>query len=134
MTIYGDGAQCRAFSYVDDIMEPLFKAAVDPRAKNEIINLGGKLETRLLDACHLVSLVTKHNDHVYLEARHEAKMAWSTHQKSVDLLDYTETVSLMEGLTRMWRWIATQPDRTRKVWERYELDKGIYSFWRSIEG
>jgi UDP-glucose 4-epimerase len=130
MTIYGDGSQCRAFSYVDDIMEPLFKAAVDPRAKNEIINLGGKLETRLLDACHLVSIVTKHTAHVHLEARHEAKMAWSTYQKSVELLDYNETVTLTEGLIRMWAWLAAQPDRDRKLWDEYELDKGIYSFWK----
>lgn len=130
MTIYGDGTQCRAFSYVDDIMEPLFKAAVDPRAKNEIINLGGKHETRLLDACHFVGLVTNHKDHVHLEARHEAKLAWSTWQKSVDLLDYKETVPLMEGLRRMWNWIGAQPDRDRRYWDSYEIEKGIYSFWK----
>lgn len=134
MTIYGDGDQCRAFSYIDDIMEPLFKAAVDSRAKNEIINLGGKHETRLIDACHLVGIVTKHVDHVHLEARHEAKMAWSTYQKSVELLDYTETVSLTEGLRRMWDWLATQPERERKLWSEYELEKGIYSFWKSTTG
>lgn len=131
MTIYGDGTQCRAFSYIDDIMAPLFKAATDPRAKNEIINLGGKQETRLLDACHLVGLVTKHTEHVHLETRHEVKMAWSTYQKSVELLDYEETVPLMEGLRRMWAWLATQPDRERKHWAAYELEKGIYSFWKT---
>lgn len=134
MTIYGDGSQCRAFSYVDDIMEPLFKAAFDPRAKNEIINLGGKHETALNDACELVAGVTGRADRIHLEARHEVKLAWSTYQKSVEILDYTETVSLEEGLTRMWNWLVTRPDRARKVWERYELDKGIYSFWRFIEG
>ena len=134
MTIYGDGSQCRAFSYVDDIMEPLFKAAFDPRAKNEIINLGGKHETALNDACELVAEVTGRADRVHLEARHEVKLAWSTYQKSVEILDYTETVSLEEGLTRMWNWLVTRPDRARKVWERYELEKGIYSFWRFIEG
>jgi len=130
MTIYGDGTQCRAFSYIDDIMEPLFKAAVDPRAKNAIINLGGKHETPLTVACEMVSKVTGHADRVNLESRHEVRLAWSTWQKSVDLLDYDEKVGLEEGLGRMWEWALTQPDRERKTWKEYEIEKGIYSFWK----
>lgn len=131
MTIYGDGTQCRAFSYIDDIMEPLLKAAVDPRAKNQIINLGGKRETQILDACRLVGTVTGSENFVHLEGRHEVKLAWSTYEKSVELLDYTENVPLEEGLKRMWEWIGVQPDRERKLWDSYEIEKGIYSFWKS---
>jgi len=132
MTIYGDGLQCRAFSYIDDIMSPLFKAATESAAKNEIINLGGKHETALNDACELVAQVTGWNERTHLEERHEVKLAWSTYKKSVDILDYQENVPLKEGLKLMWNWIATQPRRERKAWDSYELDKGIYSFWKSI--
>ena len=130
MTIYGDGTQCRAFSYIDDIMEPLFKAAIDPRSKNAIINLGGKYEIPLATACDLVAKVTGHGVRVNLEPRHEVKLAWSTWQKSVDLLDYDEKINLEEGLRRMWTWTLTQPDRERKTWKEYEIEKGIYSFWK----
>jgi len=130
MTIYGDGTQCRAFSYIDDIMEPLFKAATDSRAKNAIINLGGKKEIPLSDACELVAKVTGHTARVNLESRHEVRLAWSTWQKSVDVLDYDEKVPLEEGLRRMWKWVLEQPDRERKTWKEYEIDKGIYSFWK----
>ena len=41
MTIFGDGEQTRAFSYIDDSLEPLWNAAVRPEASKEIINLGG---------------------------------------------------------------------------------------------
>ena len=41
LTIYGDGEQTRAFSYIDDCLEPMWKAAILPEASNEIINLGG---------------------------------------------------------------------------------------------
>ena len=40
MSIFGDGEQKRAFSFIDDCLEPLWKAAVDKRASKEIINLG----------------------------------------------------------------------------------------------
>ena len=64
------------------------------------------------------------------EPRHEVKYAWSTYEKSVSYLGYTETVGLAEGLSRMWSWAQKQPDRPRKTWEKYELDTGIYSFWK----
>jgi UDP-glucose 4-epimerase len=30
----------------------------------------------------------------------------------------------------MWEWAQTQPMRDRFVWDNYEIDKGIYSFWK----
>jgi UDP-glucose 4-epimerase len=44
MTIFGDGEQTRAFSYIDDTLEPFWNAAVLPEASNQIINLGGTEE------------------------------------------------------------------------------------------
>lgn len=131
MTIYGDGEQKRAFSYIDDIMQPLFNAAILSSAKNQIINLGGMVETSLNDACIELADVTGHCPKVYLEARHEVKYAWSTYQKSVTHLGYKETVKLEEGLKRMWEWAKKQPDRPRQSWDTYELEKGIYSFWKN---
>jgi len=130
MTIYGDGEQKRAFSYIDDMMQPLYNAAILPSAKNEIINLGGMVETSLNDACIELSGVTGFWPKVYLEQRHEVKYAWSTYEKSVKCLGYKETVHIQEGLSRMWEWAKKQPDRPRKTWENYELDKGLYSFWK----
>ena len=31
----------------------------------------------------------------------------------------------------MWEWAKQQPQRERFVWPQYELDKGIYSFWKN---
>jgi UDP-glucose 4-epimerase len=42
MTIYGDGTQTRAFSYIDDNLEPFWNAAVLPQASKEIINVQNK--------------------------------------------------------------------------------------------
>ena len=41
LSIFGDGSQVRAFSYIDDSLEPLWNAAVSKAASKEIINLGG---------------------------------------------------------------------------------------------
>jgi len=66
----------------------------------------------------------------YLEERHEAKYAWSTHDKSVDLLDYEDKTSLKDGLTEMWNWAKNQENRERRDFDKFEVNKGIYSFWR----
>ena len=67
---------------------------------------------------------------VYLEKRHEVLHAWSTWEKSVDVLGYKDTTSLKEGLTQMWEWAKLQPDRGQFKWSKYEIEKGIYSFWK----
>ena len=68
---------------------------------------------------------------IYLEQRHEAKDAHSTWQKSVDLLGYEDKTSLYDGLTQMWKWAQDQPNRERFIWSNYELEKGIYEYWKS---
>lgn len=129
-TIYGDGEQTRAFSYINDILPCLWKAAIKDSAKNEIVNVGGMKHISLNDAKDILSKITNHNDCVYLEKRHEVKHAWSTYQKSVDILDYKETVTLERGLQLMWNWVKTCPDREKKYWKEYELDTNIYSYWK----
>jgi UDP-glucose 4-epimerase len=129
-TIYGDGEQTRAFSYINDILPCLWKAAIKDSAKNEIINAGGTKHISLNDAKDILSKITNHKDCVYLEKRHEVKHAWSTYQKSIDILDYNESVTLEQGLQLMWNWVKTCPDREKKYWKEYELDTNIYSYWK----
>lgn len=130
MTIFGDGLQKRAFSYIDDAMEPLYNAAIFPEASKQIINLGGITEVSILDAAKTLIEVIGDGKIVHLEPRHEVKYAWSTYQKSVDILNFEHKTSLKEGLTKMWEWAKKQPMRKQFKWNKYELDKGIYSYWR----
>lgn len=132
-TIYGDGEQTRAFSYIDDILPCLWTAAVSERAKNERINLGGKKHVSLNEAARLVAKVTGKSNIVYLEPRHEVKHAWSSYQKSEELLDYQENTTFERGLELMWDWVKKQKERPRIFWPHYELEKNIYSYWNVKE-
>ena len=131
MTIFGDGTQTRAFSYIDDSIEPLWKASQDSRASKQIINLGGIKEYSINEANEVLREVVGGGEVKYFEGRHEVKHSIPTWQKSVDLLDFEHKTDLKEGLTKMWEWVKTQPIRERFVWPSYELDKGIYSFWKT---
>jgi UDP-glucose 4-epimerase len=131
MTIFGDGNQTRAFSYIDDSLQPLWKASQDPRASKQIINLGGIKEYSINEANEILREVIGGGSVQYHEQRHEVKHSIPTWQKSIDLLDFEFKTDLKEGLTKMWEWAKKQPVRERFVWPSYELDKGIYSFWKT---
>jgi len=131
MTIFGDGEQTRAFSFIDDILEPLWNSAIREEASKQIINLGGVEEISIKEAANTLRAVIDTKDEFrYLEARHEVKHSIPTFQKSIDLLDFKSTTTLYDGLEQMWDWAEDQPMRKRFVWDEYELDKGIYSFWK----
>lgn len=130
MTIFGDGEQTRAFSCIDDIVEPLWNSAIKPEASKQIINLGGVEEWSINGANKVLKEIIGSGDTIYKEGRHEVKHSIPTFQKSIDILGFEHKTSLRDGLTDMWEWAQTQPIRKRFVWPSYELDNGIYSFWK----
>lgn len=133
MYIYGDGEQTRAFSYIDDCLEPFWNAATLPTASHQIINVGGTKPITINKACELVAKITNYQNIEHKEARHEVKHAVPSYQKSIDVLSYKETTSLEEGLTEMWEWAQKQPMHPQKVWDKYEITKGLYSYWQNDE-
>ena len=130
MTIFGDGTQKRAFSYVDDCLEPLWKTSQQDNCSKQIINLGGTVHYTINEANEILKNVIKGGETIYKEQRHEVKNAVPTWQKSVDLLNYRDDTNLHNGLVKMWKWAQKQPNRERFVWENYEISKGIYEFWK----
>ena len=131
MTIFGDGEQTRAFSYIDDIVEPLWNSAIRPEASKEIINLGGIEEWSINDANKILKKIIGSGEVVYKEGRHEVKHSIPTFQKSIDILGFEHKTQFENGLYDMWKWAKEQPKRERFVWSEYELDNGIYSFWKT---
>lgn len=131
LTVYGDGKQTRAFSYIDDILPCLWTAAISDKTIGERINLGGIKHVSLNQAVDLVSKVTGINKIIYLEPRHEVKHAWSCHKKSELLLNYKENTSFEEGVKLMWEWVKTTPDRKQIYWKEYELNNYVYSYWKN---
>ncbi len=130
-TIFGDGSQQRAFSFIDDCLLPLWKAGNDARAKNRIINIGSWKYWSIKDAAETLKRIIGNGEIKHEQARHEVKDALPAHELSVTLLDYEDKTTLEEGLTQMWNWAKQQPMRPQKSWDSYELEKGIYGFWKN---
>lgn len=128
--IYGDGNQIRAFTFIDNILPCLFKAAIEPNCSKEIINLGGIEFRTLNDACITLCHLTGYDKVKYAEARLEAKWAVPSYEKSVKLLDYKDSIDFETGLKIMWEWAKNEPDRGQVKWDSYEISRGLYSYWK----
>jgi|TARA_B110000196_G_C21071068_1_gene627493 UDP-glucose 4-epimerase len=132
MTIFGSGNQTRAFSYIDDSLEPLWNSAIEPRASKQIINLGGIHSVSILEANNILkNIIGCPENTIFFEERHEVMHAVSTYQKSIDILGFKHETDLEDGLTKMWEWAKVQPMRNQFIWPSFELDKGLYSFWKN---
>jgi UDP-glucose 4-epimerase len=134
MTIYGDGNQKRAFSYIDDCLTPLWLSSQQENCSKEIINLGSSKYHTINEANKILRSVINGGDVAYQEKRYEVDEAHSTHEKSARLLNYSDKTSLYDGLKSTWEWAQIQPNRKRKEWKIFEIDKGLYDFWNPNNG
>lgn len=137
ITVFGDGEQKRAFSYIDDSLAPMWRAAWHNDASKEIINLGGiheysinELAETVIQTAQDLNIPVKSDKIVHLPPRHEVKYAFSTHHKSQEILGFEHETDLYEGVKKMWEWVLQQPSRDRVIWTDYELDDQLYPYWQ----
>lgn len=78
--VFGDGLQKRDFNYVDDAVEAMLLAAVDPRADGQVFNLGSKEAVSLKDLAALIVFL-------HPSARFEV-VPFPPERKAIDIGDY----------------------------------------------
>lgn len=128
LLVYGDGLQQRAFSYVDDIVLPLYRAGVSPAASRQTINLGGSQPTTIVHAAGLLAEIMGGAPVEHREARHEVHQAWCTVDKSQHFLGYQDKTTLEHGLAAMWDW-ARRTDHVAAPLPPIEMSDGMPSYW-----
>jgi UDP-glucose 4-epimerase len=111
-------------------LSSFWNSATASAASKQIINLGSSKEYTIMEAATILKSVVGDLQIKFTEGRHEVHMAYSTHEKSEKILGFKESTDLPEGLAAMWEWAKKQPQRTQFVWPKYELEKGIYQFWK----
>jgi dTDP-glucose 4,6-dehydratase len=56
LTIYGDGLQTRSFSYVDDLIEGIYRLLLSD--EHEPVNIGNPVETTILEFAQIINALT----------------------------------------------------------------------------
>ena len=106
--IYGDGEQQRAYSYIGDSLPSFLQAGeLNPALNRQIFNIGGKETITVNTLARLVGEEFEAKPEIkFLPDRPcEVKCAYSTWQKSAELLGYEEHYGLREGIRRMALWV-----------------------------
>lgn len=135
MTIFGDGTQTRAFSYIDDVAPVIAASISRPAAYNQVFNVGADKAYSVKELATVVSeAMGVKPDIKNLEARNEVVHAYSTHAKAQKYFgDLIKNVSLTDGVVKMAAWAQRTGARQGKAFEGIEVRKNLPASWAALE-
>jgi UDP-glucose 4-epimerase len=120
LTVIGDGAQTRCFTYVTDAVAAIVEAGMNPAADGHAINIGIEVETSVLEFAKLmielygetkskIKFVTQ--EQVYGNSYEDIPRRVPDNTKMKTLLGVTPKVSLREGTARSMEWFRQEQNR-----------------------
>lgn len=112
LTVHGDGTQTRCFTYVDDTVDGTMRAGFRNDAVGGVFNVGNDVETVITDLAHMIIELTGSRSAVELvsyEQRYgprfeDTKRRVPSLVRARDVLGYSPTVDLRDGLLRTLSW------------------------------
>lgn len=130
LTVFGDGTQTRAFSYIKEISGIIASSPKNKKAYGEVFNVGADTPYSVNDLatevgkCFGVTPKMKH-----LEARNEVQHAYSTHEKVKQFFPDSPTFTLAEGLVRMAEWAKEHGPRKSTEFKNIEIRRNLPPSW-----
>lgn len=134
ITVYGDGEQRRAFSDVKCYMDPFTQLMTNEKTDQKIINIGADKDYSINELAWMIQDISfqklnRRPKIVHLEPRDEVKYAWCDHSLARKILSFKDNTDLYDLLQETWNWaIQIKPKPVKSI--RYEIEKGMYSYWR----
>ena len=131
MTIFGDGTQTRAFSFVDDVAPLMAEAADLPAAWTQVFNVGADVPYSLNDLATLVAAAMGASAEVtHLAARHEVHHIHADHSEIRRVFGSRPAMPLEDGLARTAAWVREHGARTSSRFEGIEISRKLPEGWR----
>ncbi|PJF48442.1 MAG: NAD-dependent epimerase/dehydratase family protein [Chloroflexi bacterium] len=130
MTIFGDGRQTRAFSYIRDIT-PIMADVIDmPHAWNETFNIGADQPYTVRELAERVAQAMGVAPNIrYVESRNEVMHAYASHDKVRRFFGERTLRSLDEGLAAMAAWVKRHGARRSQKFQDIEVLRNLPSVW-----
>lgn len=132
MTIFGDGEQKRAFSYIGDVAPVIARSIEYPQAYGEVFNVGSDIPYTVN---YLAEAVARNMGIepkvIHLPARNEAVSAYAWHGKAVRMLGLHEATPLERGLKQMAKWAKTVGKQEPSRFGAIEIEKNLPPSWRA---
>lgn len=113
LPITGSGEETRDFTYVDDIVDGLLRAATFESAIGKEFNLASAEETSIVDLANMVNQATENSAGIRFTERRK----WDTKSRLLasvdlakDLIGYNPTISFEDGLGNTVQWFREHWD------------------------
>lgn len=130
LTIFGDGTQTRAFTYVKDVVPVITNSIFVNRAYNQVFNVGAENPIPINELAQEVSKAMGVRPRVeYVGEREEVKHAYCSHRKIKEILNFGAKYTLPEGLKIMAEWAKTHGSRKGKRFKTIEIRKNLPRVW-----
>ncbi len=130
LTVFGDGTQTRAFSYIDDVAIPIAKCVNITAATNQVFNIGAD---KPYSVNELAKVVCKEfgvePDIQYLTARNEVEHAYSDHAKAHRVFGDATGITLQQGIAKMAAWAKKTGARQGQEFENIEITEKLPDGW-----
>lgn len=130
MTVFGDGEQVRAFTYIDDV-SGLIAESINAPVSGMTFNLGSDHpytvnELAVIVAHHMGVTPDIH----FLPPRRETKIAFSSHARAEKVFGKRVTTGIDHGIGRMAKWAKEHGARVTKPFAEIEIERGLPEGWR----
>lgn len=132
LTVFGDGGQTRAFSYIDDVAPHIANCVNIPGAYNQVINIGGDKEYSVKELAETVMKAMGIDGKLrHLEARNEVVHAYADHEKAKKIFNIKDDdlITLEDGLQKMVDWVKTAGSRKTPKFGNIEITEKLPKIW-----
>ncbi|MBH30614.1 MAG: UDP-glucose 4-epimerase [Candidatus Marinimicrobia bacterium] len=132
LTIFGDGKQTRAFSYIGDVAPYISSSVEVLEAYNNVFNIGADKACSVNELAKEVMHAMNIDGRIeHLPERNEVLHAYSSHSKLLKFfnIDQDSFTNLDVGLTRMAEWVKTVGIRKSKPFSDIEIIKNLPPVW-----
>jgi UDP-glucose 4-epimerase len=131
LTIFGDGEQTRAFSYISDVAPVIAKSVFVPKAYNQVFNIGARKEYTVNYLAKIVlKAMNSNNELEYLPVRKEVVHVYSVNDKVNSIFGYEPVVDLEEGVSRMAEWAKRVGAKKSKEFSNIEVLRNMPDSWQ----
>lgn len=131
MTLFGDGSQTRAFSYIDDVAPVIARSVNVSAAYNQVFNVGADQPYALLHLADTVANAFGVAPQIaHLPARNEVQHAYPDHSKARRVFGQNAAVALEDGIARMVTWARRVGARQGQAFGDIEITRNLPPSWQ----
>lgn len=134
LTIFGDGSQTRAFSFIDDIAPLIASIRHHPKAWNQVFNIGADTPYEIRHLAEIIAAEFGVRPKIeFLAARNEVQHAYCSHEKIRSFFPtIAQTIPLERGISQMANWAKKVGARRGSPFQRIEVSRNMPPSWAAF--